>query len=147
MSKNNISELKEQIKNLYTEYNLIQNEVNEIKKNPLIIRFEELKEDLSFMYDKIEQLEDDYSKLYQSECSHPIWVLIEDQTDSYEQRQILLCKCIRCQKEKKAHSRNFDEIINTKEVSYYDLYKNYHNLSNKSEDEAIQLVKKIANNK
>ncbi|MDD3453004.1 MAG: hypothetical protein PHN42_01835 [Bacilli bacterium] len=149
MEESNILQTKKLMEEAEAQYQNLLNEMKIIRQNPEIIKYEKMKNKLHDLGGKYNILRAEYCALYQEECSHPLWVFISDQTDSYEQRQSLLCRCIRCGKEKTGHSREFNDIINVnKEMSYYDISGSYHEILNSNNDvqKTLLLVKKLVKN-
>ena len=49
----------------------------------------------------------------QENCEHPVWILLNEDYDSWEGRLYFTCRCVACGKEKTAYARKFpvDRII------------------------------------
>lgn len=86
--------------------------LKELRKLPIINEYEQLSSELTALWKEYESLEEEYEKLYQKNCEHPLWYFWRNETDFYEQRQLWVCQCVRCGMLKSEHSRSFkDKLI------------------------------------
>jgi|GEM_PF-6901143 len=139
-------ELKEKLKIISEERRFVIEDLIELRKNPEVIKFEELLKKTENLKNEYSLLESKYAILYQEECTHNLWVYISDDTDSYEMRKLWLCKCARCGKEEIKHPKEFKQLIGpNKNLSYYEIVNKYNFFfsETQNEEESIILTKKL----
>jgi hypothetical protein len=115
MNNNSNKKLKEFLEALELcadEYNSKIQKQKLLEESPIIREYNKLSFDLSLLAKRYDRLKDEYLKLYQSECNHPLWYFTSDDTDRFEGRQLWTCQCIKCGKYKTGHSREFfDKLL------------------------------------
>lgn len=89
------------------EYNSKLERKKTLEESPVIQEYNKLSYDLTLLSKRYDRLKDEYIKLCQAECNHPLWYFIEDDSDRFEGRQLWVCQCIKCRKYKTGHSREF----------------------------------------
>lgn len=111
-SNEKLQEVKEKLENCANEYNSKLEKVKELEKIKEVIEYKLLSKDLELLRKQYDSISKDYMELYESNCEHPLWYFMADKTDDYEQRQLWQCKCIKCGKMKREHSRFYkDKLI------------------------------------
>lgn len=107
-----LEELSKALELCADEYNSKLKRKKALEESPVIKEYNNLSFDLSLLGKRYDRLHDEYIKLYQSECHHPLWYFIKDDSDRFEGRQLWVCQCIKCGKYKTGHSREFlDNLI------------------------------------
>lgn len=156
-SKKSLEEVELERQSLSKEYNSILNEKESLEKSPIVIAYKRLLENLKLVGDNYNEVNEEYFKLYQSNCTHPLWYFISDETDDYEGRQQWACKCVRCGMVKEGHSREFPNLIigsmsmgfgKQCPTSYRDIRAEYLNLEEKqnNDQQNVKMMIKKYNN-
>lgn len=153
-----LKEYEKELENCSNEYNSILEQINELEKKPIFEKYRKLKFDLSILGERYERLRKEYLKIMQLNCEHPLWYFLSDETDSYEQRQLWRCQCVKCGVKKEEHSREFKDklIIESGNMGfgkvcnspYKEVRNEYLKLEedNNGKDEIIKMMIKKYNN-
>lgn len=111
-SKEELQEVKERLEKCVNEYNSKLKRINELEKIQEVVEYKKLSRDIELLEKRYDDIRKDYMELYESNCEHPLWYFMADKTDDYEQRQLWECKCLKCGKIKREHSRFYkDKLI------------------------------------
>lgn len=156
--KQRLEQCKIEMAKCNEEFKKILEELTKLDSNKNIEEYNKLKLHLNILAKKNNLLIKEYNQLNQSECKHPLWYFLRDETDSYEQRQLWLCRCVKCRYEAIDHSRRFQDklIIESFNMgfgelcksSYEEVQNEYINLesNNVEENEIVKRMIKKYNN-
>ena len=144
------------LENCGDKYNSILERSKELEKNNSIVReYKNLQLELSTLAKRYNYLRDEYTKIYRSNCEHPLWYYKNDVTN-----RTGVCKCVRCGIVETGSSRKFKNklIIESGDMGYgvvclsdYSVVRNdYIQLESSGEKEqniVKSLIKKYNNQK
>ena len=85
----------------------------ELLEDPKVQEYLEVSKSLRDTDSIIRILNQNILKSVQENCEHPVWILLNEDYDSWEGRLYFTCRCVACGKEKTAYARKFpvDRII------------------------------------
>ena len=110
-SKKELQEVKEKLQNCGNEYNSILKKVKKLEEIKEVIEYKTLSKQLELLEKQYNNIKKDYMELVETNCEHPLWYFMADKTDDYEQRQLWQCKCLKCGKIKREHSRFYKDKL------------------------------------
>lgn len=151
-SKKELQEIKEELDLCAIEYNLKLEKIKELETKKEVMEYKRFLKDVELLRKQYDSIRKDYMELYESNCEHPLWYFIADKTDDYEQRQLWECKCIKCNKIRREHSRFYkDKLIiesgnmgfGSECTSSFEEVKAYYNELVNSEDFSEEEIKNI----
>jgi len=142
MENSYIDELKNienQIDSLCTERNGVLIKMKNLEQNPIVQEYMKLVSSNERLYSKLSNAKENYTRLKQKTCTHPLWYFISESTDSYEGRTYYTCKCLECNLVDERRSRDFDNVI---KGNYQKLKEEYDKRKMSPAVKAKQMIKK-----
>ena len=111
MVKRNLIDVKTELEKVNNKVNCKQQLYNDLIELPEVKNYIKAAGELEEAIKKKKLLVEEYFKILQSECNHPLWYLLDFEIDSYECKTYWTCKCIECGKVEEDRSKNFENVI------------------------------------
>lgn len=159
-NKQKLKEYRAALELCDNQYKFILEKSLELEKEPIIQKYKKMQLDLLTLRENHKILETEYNKLYQSNCEHPLWYCVKYDSTIFEEKQRLICKCIRCGITKTSHSKNFKNkiIMESENMEFGEIFLSNYNIMRKEyldlesstidkEDIAKIMIKKYNNQK
>lgn len=90
---------------------------------------------------EIKSLSQKITEMVQKNCSHPVWYLLDKDTEPYEGRTYFKCRCVECGKVETGYARDFDTVIRN-DVSYGEAVQKWSEFSHSFPDNDFYLNEK-----
>lgn len=105
--KKTLEEYKKAIESCANQYNSIIERKKVLELNPIIKEYNQLQKELDILKIKYDNLSEEYTRIYQLNCKHPLWYFMNDNSNRVEGRQEWVCQCVKCGITEIGHSKNF----------------------------------------
>lgn len=147
-----------ELKKINEQMKVSLEEVEELKKQEAVRKYITIDNELAKIKAMRSILMEKQRKIIVKNCNHSLWYFLDDETDSYEQRQEWRCVCVECMTEEVEHSSYFSNrlIIQSASMgfgqrclnSYDEVREEYYSLQNTGvpEEEIIKMMMERFNN-